>query len=275
MKSFSIVNIVFELLSLHLSSKKYAKNLLISQNNTRDLSSDSIILFSYLGKPTNCLKSFLAHYRLLGVTHFIFIIDNNSEIVDLLNTKDITLFTHASKQHSQDEEKKHYINHLLKTYGNNCWCLICNQDEYLLYPYMNSRKLSELTHDLDSRYTPCLSCLSIDYKTYNYNMDDALNKFSFSHSYNPKSLRIDFFDNENTTSQISIKRIPLLKWKKIYGFSSYKLRSLMPNKLNRQAWGFHVTGLLIKTDRDFSDFTNNENIWIKLCNHGHMNIAYW
>ncbi len=122
-----------------------------------------ILAFVTLRNEYPRLPYFLDYYRALGVRHFV-MVDNGSDdgsIEYLEKARDISLWT------TQASYKKagygiDWINHLLWRYGAGHWVLTVDVDEFLVYPFCDSRPLFALTDWLESQERRSFSAMLLD-----------------------------------------------------------------------------------------------------------------
>jgi hypothetical protein len=107
--------------------------------------SGDVVVLSVLRNGMPWLRTFLAHHRELGATHFV-ILDNGSNDgtrEHLLQQSDVTLL-------ASDAPYKHYENtfkrYLCDKFARERWCLFVDVDELLAYPGMDRKSLADLVH---------------------------------------------------------------------------------------------------------------------------------
>lgn len=109
------------------------------------------------------LPEFLAHYRRLGVRHFL-IVDNASTDgtrVFLQDQRDISLW-HAPGSYRASRFGMDWLGALLIRHGHGHWCLTVDADELLVYPDWDRRPLPELTAHLDLIGRPAMGAMMLD-----------------------------------------------------------------------------------------------------------------
>ncbi len=124
---------------------------------------DAILLFATVRNEVARLPAFLAHYRRLGVTHFL-IVDNASDdgTADLLQTQpDVSLWTtwhsYRAARFGMD-----WLGWLMIRHGHGHWCLTVDADERLVLPHDGRRDLRDLTAWLDARGVESMAALMLD-----------------------------------------------------------------------------------------------------------------
>jgi hypothetical protein len=102
----------------------------------------------------------LRHYFEMGVDR-IFVLDNDSTD----DTQSIALsFDNTHLFHTQDvlPNKGAWVDVLLRRYGNDCWCLVLDADEIIVYPDFEIVSLRELCNFLDRESFDALDCVLLD-----------------------------------------------------------------------------------------------------------------
>ncbi len=123
----------------------------------------AILAFATIRNEAARLPHFLAHYRRLGVDHFL-IVDNASDDggADLLADQlDVPLWRTAASYRTA-RFGMDWLNWLLLRYGAGHWCLTVDADELLVYPDCDSRPLPALTAWLDRQGHAALAALMLD-----------------------------------------------------------------------------------------------------------------
>jgi hypothetical protein len=122
-----------------------------------------ILLFSTIRNERVRLPYFLDYYRKLGVDHFL-IVDNASTDGTreyLADQPDVSLWT-TSAGYKQSRFGMDWVMHLLRRHGAGNWCLTVDVDEFLIYPFCETRPLRALTDWLDSAGTRAFSAMMLD-----------------------------------------------------------------------------------------------------------------
>lgn len=121
------------------------------------------MLFASIRNEAARLPEFLAHYRMLGVQHFL-IVDNDSDdgSVDfLLQQSDLSLWR-SRESYRNNRFGMDWLGALLLRYGHDHWCVTVDADELLIYPEWDRRNLGELTRALDRRGFRGMGALMLD-----------------------------------------------------------------------------------------------------------------
>lgn len=132
-------------------------------DRTAAIKPGDILCFACVRNEAARLPSFLAHYRRLGVRHFL-VVDNDSSDATaalLQDQADVSLW-HTAASYKASRFGMDWVNWLLLRFGHGHWCVTVDADEILIYPYWQTRPLSALTGWLDLQGQPSLGALTID-----------------------------------------------------------------------------------------------------------------
>lgn len=132
-------------------------------DRTRHLRPAPILLFSAVRNERIRLPYFLEYYRKLGVDHFLFV-DNGSDDGSgeyLAAQNDVSLWS-TFAGYKQSRHGMDWIMHLLRRYGTGNWCLTVDVDEFLVYPFSETRPLRALTDWLDASRARTFSSMMLD-----------------------------------------------------------------------------------------------------------------
>lgn len=132
-------------------------------DRSRAIRPGGILVFAAIRNEAARLDAFLAHYRSLGVAHFLFV-DNDSTdggAEHLAAQPDVSVWrTGASYRAARFGMD--WINWLLMRHGAGHWCLTVDADELLVYPDHDRRTLPALTDWLDRAGVPAMAALMLD-----------------------------------------------------------------------------------------------------------------
>lgn len=217
------------------------------------------------------LPHFLAHYRRLGVRHFL-IVDNGSGdgTTDfLLEQADVSLWS-CAESYRHARFGLDWLTWLLMRHGHGHWCLTLDADELLIYPYWQSRDLRALTDWLQSQGRDCFGAMMLDLYpkgrllAQNQNAsDDPLASLQWFDAGNlsvqrqprmgnlwiqggPRS-RL-FFGAEPRRGP-TLTKVPLVRWNRRYAYVN-STHAVLPPRLNRiydTQGGELTSGLLLHT----------------------------
>lgn len=218
-----------------------------------DIPKNGPLVFSTMRNEMQRLNHWLAHYRALGVTHFL-IVDNASDdgtADHLANQPDVSVW---STPHSYKASRfgVDWLTYLQGRYGHGRWCLTVDADETLIFPGWRTEGLAGLTTHLDANGMPSFGAMMLD----------LYPRGSLSQSHHePGADPVDslpYFDRDGYTWErrmdralISIRggvrkrvffehapdhaphlhKIPLVKWNRRYAYLS-SAHDALPRRLN-------------------------------------------
>lgn len=171
---------------------------------------NAIVLVAYSNGEAGEISDFLGYHRELGIGHSILIFDEEriSEASEFLDESSITVVSINSREQSVINCLKTY---LLRTHADNRWILNCEINEYLVFPKMEIRSLSELLAFMDdanrrSVFTPIIEV----YSEKPHGPGESLN-----HLFDPsRSLMFDasgYYSSYGSDSEFEIKGGPSLR----------------------------------------------------------------
>lgn len=229
----------------------------------------AILAFLTIRNEKPRLPYFLDYYRGLGVDHFLFV-DNGSDdggAEYLAEQPDVSLW-HTDAWYRESRFGTDWLNWLKFRYAHGHWTLTLDPDEFLIYPYCDTRPLPALCGWLDQSEIRSFGTLLLDMyprgpvsaEPYREGEDpfaiapwfDAAN-YTFSKNHRYGNLWIQggpraraFFDNAPEQAP-SLNKIPLVKWSRKFAYVS-STHMLLPRGLNRvydDAGGEKATGCLL------------------------------
>jgi hypothetical protein len=238
---------------LHRLARLHGKDLELRQNHLAAIKKNDVLLFAVMKNEAHRLRFFIDYYRKLGVSHFI-LVDNGSadhfnEVV--AGQGDITTY-YTAASYKASNYGMHWCNDLLRRHGCGHWCMTCDPDEFLVYPYMETRDLLDLTAYLDSLRESSFFTTMIDMYG-----DRAVEESFYREGEDPLSV-CAYFDGtgysktwysryENTFIQGGVRRrmfyadnpgkapalnkVPLIKWQKHYAYVE-SMHMALPRRLN-------------------------------------------
>lgn len=109
------------------------------------------------------LPYFFDYYRKLGVGHFL-IVDNASDDGTgewLAAQPDVSVWR-AAASYSSSRFGVDWINALLTRYRHGCWSLVVDIDEFLIFPFCDTRPIDALTDWLDSYAVRSFPAMMVD-----------------------------------------------------------------------------------------------------------------
>jgi Glycosyl transferase family 2 len=236
------------------------RDLKLVSNRNGAIRPDSILLLATMRNERVRLPYFLRYYRNLGVDHFL-IIDNDSEDGTreyLMDQPDVSVwFTEASYKGARFGMD--WITALQRRHCHGHWTLTVDVDEFLIYPFCETRPLRALTDWLDASAIRSFSAMlldmypkgPIDAQPYREGQDpfeianwfDSGN-YSISRNWRFGNLWIQggprartFFATRPHEAP-ALNKIPLVKWQRDYAYVS-STHMLLPRGLNLvfDEWG--------------------------------------
>lgn len=229
-------------------------------DRTDQIRADDILLFCTQRNEKIRLPYFLDYYRKQGVNHFFFV-DNDSDdgALDYLrNQPDVSLWsTRASYRRSRFGVD--WLNWLQRKYAHGHWTLTVDPDEFLVYPFCDTRPLRALTDWLDASSIKSFSAMLLDmypkgrldeqpyhagqdpieiaswFDSGNYTM---ARNHAFTNLWIQGGPRARVFFAEAPAKAPALNKVPLVKWDRKYVYVS-STHMLLPRGLNQvyDEWG--------------------------------------
>ena len=240
-------------------------------DRTNAIKKDDILLFSTLRNEHVRLPFFLKYYRQQGVNHFL-IVDNDSNdgsLEYLAEQPDVSVW-HTRKSYKKSRFGVDWLNWLQFRHAHGHWCLTVDPDEFLIYPFCDTRPLRALTDWLDASSIKSFSAMLLDmypkgrideqpyqagqnpleianwFDSGNYTMDRNWLYGNLWIQGGPRS-RV-FFPDEPEKAP-ALNKVPLVKWNRRYAYVS-STHMLLPRGLNQvfDEWGGEkASGILLHT----------------------------
>lgn len=229
-------------------------------NRTGAIRGDSILLVSTLRNERIRLPYFLRYYRDLGVNHFLFV-DNGSDDGSreyLQAQPDVSLWS-TSAGYKKSRFGMDWLTALQRKYCHGHWTLTVDVDEFLVYPFCETRPLRALTDWLDTSGIRSFSAMILDMypkgqmdaQPYREGQDpfeiaqwfDSCN-YSVRRNAGLGNLwlqggpRARLFFPDDPEMAPALNKIPLVKWNRAYAYVS-STHMLLPRGLNLvyDEWG--------------------------------------
>lgn len=240
-------------------------------DRTNLIKPDDLLSFTTLRNEKIRLPYFLKYYREKGIDHFLFV-DNDStdgSAEYLAEQPDVSVWR-AKKGYKRSRFGVDWLNWLQLRYGHKHWCLVVDPDEFLIYPFCDSRPLRALTDWLDASSIKSFSAMLLDMypkgrldeQPYRMGQDpleiaswfDAGNytiekNKKFGNLWIQGGARSRVFFPENPEMAPALNKVPLVKWDRRYTYVS-STHMLLPRGLNQvyDEWGGEkASGLLLHT----------------------------
>lgn len=223
-------------------------------DRTSDLRRPDILLFCTLRNERVRLPWFLDFYRKIGIGHFFFV-DNDSGDGSreyLAQQPDVSLWT-TKASYARSKFGVDWLNLLLRRHAHGHWALTVDVDEFLVYPFSDTRPLRALTDWLDTCAIRSLGAMMVDMYPKGRIADaryaegqDPLEIASwfdggnYQISRNPdlRNLwiqggpRARMFFADAPSKAPALNKVPLVKWHRNYAYVS-STHMLLPRGLNQ------------------------------------------
>lgn len=213
-----------------------------------------ILLFATMRNETRRLTHFLAHYRKLGVGHFLIVSNDSIDDTEaiLRNQPDVSLWR-TETAYKDARFGMDWLTWLQRKYAHGKWIVTVDADELLIYPDWDSRGLGDLTTWLDAEGQPSFGAMMLD--LYPKGSPDAQ---IYDPSHHPTAVlkwfdafgywaerrgrhqaacllggvrtRCFFADAADKAPVLS--KVPLVRWKRSFAYLS-STHVLLPAQLNR------------------------------------------
>ena len=231
------------LISLAYPAWRQSAQLKVVHGKVSQLKNASLILVACVRNEMARMPHFLDYYRKLGVEQFA-LIDNDSSdgLRDYMRKQPDCVVWHTKASYKASNFGMHWCNHILNTYGVGKWCLTCDPDELLVYPFVESRNLPELCAYMDDSNQPSLFTVMID--AYSdlpirettlepgadpFELCPYFDRFNLSQKLVPEQdnfwiqggCRMRQLFRDRPYSAPALNKVPLIKWRKgLYYVSS-------------------------------------------------------
>lgn len=214
---------------------------------------NAILLVAVLRNEIALLPYFLRYYREMGIEHFL-MIDNGSDDGSrayLAAQPDVTLWS-ATGSYKAARYGLDWINWTLMRHARRHWVLVVDIDEFLVYPFCDTRPLRALTDWLDSYEIGAFPAMVLDmyprgrigaqpYQPGSNPFDIADHFDSGNYTISRNALYENLWIQGGPRARImfandppkapSLNKIPLVKWQWPYCFAS-STHMLLPRGLN-------------------------------------------
>ena len=233
------------------------------------ISPDDILVFSTARNERIRLPYFLRYYRDMGVDHFL-IVDNDSDdgSADYLARQPDVSVWHSRASYKRARFGVDWLNWLQRKHGHGHWCLVVDPDEFLVYPFCDTRPIRALTDWLDASSIKSFSAMLLDMypkgrldeQPYEEGRDPIeiacwFDIGNYAMRKNPRfgnlwiqgGPRSRVFFPDAPEKAPALNKIPLVKWDRQYAYVSSS-HMLLPRGLNQvyDEWGGEkASGLLL------------------------------
>ncbi len=229
-------------------------------NRTGQIRPDDLLLFCTQRNEGIRLPYFLDYYREMGIGHFFFV-DNDStdgSLDYLADQPDVSVWS-TTASYKRARFGVDWLNWLARKYAHGHWALTVDPDEFLVYPFCDTRPLRALTDWLDASSIKSFSAMLLDMYP-----KGRLDEQPYQAGQNPIEIAT-WFDSGNYTisrnhlftnlwiqggprarvffpdapaKAPALNKVPLVKWDKRYTYVS-STHMLLPRGLNQvyDEWG--------------------------------------
>lgn len=252
-----------------LRALRRRRQLTTVRDRTRTIASGAILVASTMRNERVRLPYFLDYYRRLGAEHFL-IIDNDSQdgTADYLQAQpDVSLWT-TKASYARAAYGVDWLNWVLRQNAHRHWCLTVDVDEFLVYPFCDTRPLRALTDWLDAGQVRSFGAMLLDMypkgpigrRAYREGEDpigiaswfDAGNYMIernplYGNLWIQGGVRARRFFGDDPWKAPALNKVPLVRWHRDYVYVS-STHALLPRGLNLTydpAGGEKTTGLLL------------------------------
>ncbi len=229
-------------------------------DRTSEVGPRDILLFATVRNERVRLPYFLSYYRNIGVGHFFFV-DNDSTdgTGDYLKAQPDVSLWRTSASYKRSRFGVDWLNWLQRRHAHGHWTLTVDADEFLVYPFCDTRPLQALTDWLDASSIRSFGAMLLDmYPRGQINeaaYREGQNPFEIASwfdtgnymiSRNPRfgnlwiqgGPRARVFFGDDPDNAPALNKIPLVKWNSRYTYVS-STHTLLPRGLNLvyDEWG--------------------------------------
>ena len=249
---------------LRLRARVRARDLRPVSDRTAGIARGGVLLFSTIRNEAIRLPYFLDYYRRLGVAHFL-VVENASDdgsLEYLADQRDVSLWT-TEASYKRSRFGADWMNWLQRRYGHGHWTITVDADEFLVYPFCDTRPIGALTDWLDASALRSFPAMLLDmyprgrvdqspYRAGQNPMDITAwfdgGNYTISRNLVYGNLwiqggpRARIFFADDPWRAPALNKIPLVKWDSRYTWVS-STHSLLPRGLNRvyDEWGGEKT----------------------------------
>lgn len=243
-----------------LRAYRKSRELTCTVNRMGQIKPGDVLSFTTQRNERIRLPFFLRYYREMGVNHF-FIVDNDSDDGSLEYLKEQPDVSVWSTQGSYKRSRFgiDWLNYLMLKYAHGHWSLVVDPDEFLVYPFCDTRPIQALTDWLDASSIKSFSAMILDmypkgplsdvpyhegqdpieiaswFDSGNYTIERNSRYGNLWIQGGPRA-RVFFADRPDRAP--ALNKIPLVKWNRNYTYASSS-HMLLPRGLNQvyDEWG--------------------------------------
>ncbi|WP_179381067.1 glycosyltransferase family 2 protein [Jannaschia marina] len=245
------------------------RQLSVVRDRTSRIGADAILSFTTVRNERLRLPYFLDYYRKKGVDHFFFV-DNGSDDGTrdyLAAQEDVSLWT-TTASYAKSAFGVDWLNWLMRQHAHRHWCLTVDVDEFLVYPFCDTRPLRALTDWLDASSIRSFGAMLLDMypkgpigaQPYREGQDpfeiaawfDSGNYLfeknsTFGNLWIQGGVRARRFFEGAPGKAPALNKVPLVKWRREFVYIS-STHALLPRGLNQTydtMGGEKATGVLL------------------------------
>ena len=238
-------------------------------DRTRAIRPGMILAFTTLRNERLRLPYFLRYYRDLGVGHFLMVDNDSDDGSDsyLADQEDVSLWR-TDRSYRRSGFGVDWLNHLQWRYGAGHWTLVVDPDEFLVYPFCDTRPLPALTGWLDEAGRRSFGAMLLDMypkgplgaQPYAEGQDpfeiarwfDAGNlcisrNARYRNLWIQGGVRMRRFFADRPGAAPALNKTPLVRWTRKYAYVS-STHALLPRGLNQvhdRSGGEQASGVLL------------------------------
>ena len=236
------------------------RELALVQDRTERIGRADILVFSTLRNERIRLPYFLKYYRDMGIGHFL-LVDNGSDDGSaeyLADQPDVSLWS-STASYKRSRFGADWLNWLQSKHGHGHWTLVVDVDEFLVYPFCDTRPIRALTDWLDASSIRSFGAMLVDMypkgpldvQPYEEGQDpfeiaawfDSGNYMiqknaRFGNLWIQGGPRTRMFFADDPARAPALNKIPLVRWDRHYAYVS-STHMLLPRGLNQiyDEWG--------------------------------------
>ena len=238
-------------------------------NRTQNIRPNEILCFATIRNERPRLRFFLKYYRRLGVDRFFFV-DNGStdgSLEFLSGEADVSVWS-TGASYRKSRFGTDWLNWLKFKYGHKHWTLTLDPDEFLIYPFCDSRPLPALCDWLDQSGVRSFGTMLVDmypdHPLSGIKYRDGQDPFELAEWFDPGNYMISrnpkygnlwiqggprarVYFPRSPEEAPSLNKIPLVRWDRKYAYVS-STHMLLPRGLNNvydEAGGEKPSGCLL------------------------------
>ncbi|WP_281826273.1 glycosyltransferase family 2 protein [Jannaschia rubra] len=245
------------------------RQLRVVRDRTRSFGPGAILAASTVRNERARLPYFLDYYRAQGVDHFLFV-DNGSDdgTCDYLAAQPDVSVWRTRASYADAAYGVDWLNWLLRQHAHRHWCLTVDVDEFLVYPFCDTRPLRALTDWLDASSVRSFGAMILDMypkgpiggRSYHegqnpFEIASWFDSGNYMFERNPMygnlwiqgGVRARTFFADRPRKAPALNKVPLVRWHRDFVYVS-STHALLPRGLNLTydaGGGEKTTGVLL------------------------------